>query len=39
VDWLIGSVFNPQKFQEQINNADVIVDTVGALFDSTIMGK
>lgn len=38
VDWLIGNVFSPQKFAEQINNADVIVHTIGTLFDTTVTG-
>lgn len=32
-------MFSPDKFQDKLDNADVIVHTVGTLFDSTIMGK
>lgn len=36
MDWLIGDVLKPGKYKEQINSADIIVHTVGTLFDSSV---
>ena len=36
IEWLMGDVMNPQKYVNQINDADVIVHTVGTLFDTSV---
>ena len=36
IDWLVGDILAPQKFIEQINSADIVVHTIGTLFDTSI---
>lgn len=36
MDWVLGDVLEPTKLVDKINEADVIIHTVGALFDSSI---
>jgi uncharacterized protein YbjT (DUF2867 family) len=36
IDWLVGDILAPQKFLPQINSADIVVDTIGTLFDTSL---
>lgn len=36
IDWLVGDILTPEKFLPQINSADIIVHTIGTLFDTSV---
>ena len=36
IEWLKGSCLEPASFKEKINSADIIVHTIGTLFDTTV---
>ena len=36
IDWLVGDILTPQKHLEQINSADIIIHTIGTLFDTSV---
>jgi hypothetical protein len=39
VTWIKGSILEPQTIKDKINSADVIVHTIGTLFDTSVTNK
>jgi uncharacterized protein YbjT (DUF2867 family) len=37
IEWMFGDILSPTKFSDQINQADVVLHTIGTLIDSSVL--